>query len=146
MPMWHEHTIEDISIGDFATFSKTITENDLTLYAAITGDVAPHHLDEEYAKTTRWAGRIVHGLYVAGIMSAAISKLMAPGAVTIGHELKFLAPVRVGDTVTARVEVVEKDPETRVVKLRTTCTNQRGEMVLDGYALEKMPKARSGAR
>ncbi|NWF54421.1 MAG: MaoC family dehydratase [Syntrophaceae bacterium] len=132
--------IEDFKIGDKEHFSKTISESDVYLYAGITGDLAPHHVNADYAQGTRFGERIAHGLLIAGVMSSALTKLVAPGAVTLSHEVFFLAPVYFGDTVYAEVEVREIDLNRRALIIRTVVRNQKGVMVLDGTAVEKFPK------
>jgi 3-hydroxybutyryl-CoA dehydratase len=132
--------IEDFEIGDKEYFSKTISESDVYLYAGVTGDLAPHHVNADYARGTRFKERIAHGLLIAGVMSSALTKLVAPGAVTLSHEIFFLAPVYFGDTVYAEVEVKEVDLEKRILIIRTVVRNQNGVMVLDGSAVEKFPK------
>jgi 3-hydroxybutyryl-CoA dehydratase len=133
--------ISDFKMGDKEFFSKTISESDVYLYAGVTGDLAPHHVNADYAKGTRFKERIAHGLLIAGVMSSALTKLVAPGAVTLSHEVLFLAPVYFGDTVYAEVEVKEVDLEKRILIIRTVVRNQNGVMVLDGSAVEKFPKA-----
>lgn len=129
-------TIEDLSIGEFATVSKTISETDIYLFAGITGDFNPAHVDEEYAKTTVFKRRIAHGMLTAGLISHILGmKLPGPGAIYLQQQVRFLAPVFVGDTITARAEVIEIISEKKRVRMRTTCTNQAGETVLDGEAL-----------
>ena len=133
--------ITDFKIGDKEFFSKTISESDVYLYAGITGDLAPHHVNADYARGTRFQERIAHGLLIAGVMSSALTKLVAPGAVTLSHEVFFLAPVYFGDTVYAEVEVKEIDLQKRVLVIRTVVRNQHEVTVLDGSAVEKFPKA-----
>lgn len=133
--------ITHFKVGDKEFFSKTISESDVYLYAGITGDLAPHHVNADYAKGTRFKERIAHGLLIAGVMSSALTKLVAPGAVTLSHEVFFLAPVYFGDTVYAEVEVQQIDLKKRVLIIRTVVRNQKGVMVLDGTAVEKFPKA-----
>ena len=133
-----EKTIDDFQVGDRGYFAKTITEADVYLFAGITGDVAPHHVNAEYARTTRFGERIAHGMLTASLVSAALSRLVSPGAISESHEFRFTAPVRFGDTITATVEVIEKDVQRKRLKLRTVCTNQRGEVVLDGTAVQVM--------
>jgi 3-hydroxybutyryl-CoA dehydratase len=133
--------IDDFKIGDREFFSKTISESDVYLYAGVTGDLAPHHVNAAYAKGTRFKERIAHGLLIAGVMSSALTKLVAPGAVTLSHEVFFLAPVFFGDTVYAEVEVKEVDLNKRVLILRTVVRNQDGVIVLDGSAVEKFPRS-----
>jgi 3-hydroxybutyryl-CoA dehydratase len=129
---------EAFELGDKATFSKTIGEADLLLFAALSGDNYPVHVDEEYAKTTRFGGRIAHGLLTASLLSATNGMLLQkPGGISLAQTLRFLLPVHPGDTITACSEVVEIIPEKRRMRFRTTCTNQRGELVVDGEALEQ---------
>lgn len=123
------------SPGQTASVSKTITEADLVLFAGLTGDFNPVHMDAEYAKGTRFGGRIAHGMLTAGLISAVLGmKLPGPGAIYLGQELKFLKPVQIGDTITARVEVVEFHSEKHILIAKTDCLNQRGEVVLTGTA------------
>jgi len=133
-------TFQEIQIGDFAESSKTVSESDIYLYAGITGDFNPAHVNETYAKGTRFQTRIAHGMLMAGFVSGLLgTELPGAGSIYLGQEVKFLAPVHIGDTITARVEVVELIDGKRV-KLRTSCTNQFGVMVLDGAALVMPPK------
>ncbi len=135
-------TIEQIKIGDSAEFSKTITEYDVYTYAGITGDFNPAHVNEVYAEKTFFKGRIAHGMLTAGLISTIMGTLLpGPGAIYMKQELKFIAPVRFGDTITARAEVVEMDTEKNRVRLTTVCTNQEGVKVIDGEALISPPKA-----
>lgn len=125
---------EDLTVGQSAQFAKTITEADVMMFAGITGDFNPVHIDAVAAAKTRFGGRIAHGMLSAGLISATIAnKLPGPGSIYLGQTLKFTAPVRIGDTVTANVEIAELMSKNRV-KLRTTCTNQNGETVIDGEA------------
>ena len=134
-------TINEIQVGDAAEFSKTISESDVYLFAGVTGDLNPAHIDERYARKTFFKGRIAHGMLLGGFISAVIgTRLPGPGAIYIRQELKFLAPARMGDTITARVEVAEVLTEKKRVVLRTTCVNQEGTLVLDGEALISPPK------
>lgn len=135
-------TINELKLGDSAEFAKTISESDIYLYAGITGDLNPAHINEEYAKKTFFKTRIVHGMLTAGFVSAIIgTKLPGPGTIYIRQELNFLAPVHIGDTLTAKVEVIETIADKNRVKLKTTCENQDSTMVLDGEALISPPKA-----
>ncbi|SES70205.1 MaoC family dehydratase [Anaerobranca gottschalkii] len=134
-------TIKELKIGDKAFTEKTITETDVYLFGGITGDLNPAHTNEEYAKNTMFKTRIAHGMLNAGLISAVLGmKLPGCGTIYLGQELKFTAPVYIGDTVKAEVEVVEIIEEKNRVKLRTTCTNQKGQMVLDGMATVMPPK------
>jgi len=135
-------TIDTIKVGDAAEFTKTVTETDVYLYAGITGDLNPAHINETYAAGTFFKGRIVHGILTAGFISAILGmQLPGPGTIYTSQSLKFLAPVRMGDTITARVEVVEVITEKNRLRLQTTCRNQEGTVVLDGEALVSPPKA-----
>lgn len=133
--------IADINIGDTANFQKTITETDVYLYAGITGDNNPAHINAVEAEKGRFKERIAHGMLVAGLVSAVLGvKLPGPGTIYLGQEMKFTAPVKFGDTVDAVVEVIEKKEEKNIIKLKTVCTNQEGTVVLDGIATVMPPK------
>ena len=135
-------TVDELKVGDVAEFSKTISETDIYLYAGITGDLNPAHINEEHAKKTFFKTRIAHGMLLAGLISTvAGNKLPGPGTIYVRQELNFLAPVRIGDTITARAEVIEIINEKNRVRLRTSCLNQDGTTVLDGEALVSPPKA-----
>lgn len=134
-------TMEEIKIGDKASFQKTITETDVYLFAGITGDLNPAHVNQVEAEKTMFKGRIAHGMLGAGLISAVLGMyLPGPGTIYMGQELKFLAPVRIGDTIMAEVEVVEMIVEKNRLKLRTSCYNQDGKMVIDGFATVMPPK------
>jgi len=135
-------TVEELKIGEIAEFSKTVTEHDVYAYAGITGDFNPAHVDQVYAEKTFFKGRIAHGMLSAGLISAIIgTKLPGPGAIYLKQELKFTAPVRFGDTITARVEVTDIVKSKNRVRLKTVCTNQDGDKVIDGEALISPRKA-----
>lgn len=134
-------TIKELSIGDKASFQKTITETDVYLYAGITGDLNPAHINQVEAEKTMFQGRIAHGMLTAGLVSAVIGmQLPGPGSIYLGQELKFMAPVRIGDTIKAEIEVIEKLDEKNRIKLSTICTNQNGVEVLIGVATIMPPK------
>jgi 3-hydroxybutyryl-CoA dehydratase len=134
-------TIDELKVGDAVEITKTVTESDILLYAGLSGDVNPAHLDESYAKKTPFKKRIAHGMLTAGYISAILgNKLPGPGTIYIGQELKFLAPVYIDDTITVRVEVAELIPEKNRVRLKTTCMNQNGKLILTGEALVLAPK------
>jgi 3-hydroxybutyryl-CoA dehydratase len=135
-------TIDEMHVGDAAEMAKTVTETDVYLFAGVTGDFNPAHVNEFYAKDTFFKGRIAHGMISAGFISAVFAmKLPGPGAIYLSQFLEFKAPVRIGDTVTARVEVKEKVAEKNRVKFRTTCVNQDGTLLVDGEAVISPPKA-----
>lgn len=129
-------TVTEIKVGDSAEFSKTIAESDVYLFAGITGDLNPFHVNEEYSKNTFFKGRIAHGVLLAGFISTVVGcHLPGPGAIYVKQELKFMAPARIGDTITAKATVTDVNEEKNRVVLQTTCTNQEGEVVLDGEAM-----------
>ncbi|HQL00886.1 MAG TPA: MaoC family dehydratase [Smithellaceae bacterium] len=134
--------IDSLSVGQTAQFAKTVAETDIYLYAGITGDFNPAHVNEDYARGTFFKTRIAHGMLTAGFISAVIAnQLPGPGTIYLKQDLNFLAPVRIGDTITARVEVVEIFMDKNKVKLKTTCINQENHFVLSGEALVSPPKA-----
>ena len=125
----------ELKIGMKDSISKTVTETDVIMYSGITLDTNPAHLNEEYAKETVFKKRIAHGMLTAGFVSAVLgTKLPGEGSIYMGQELRFTAPVYMGDTITAEAEIIELIPEKNRVILRTTCTNQEGKVVLDGKA------------
>ena len=136
------YDVEDLIVGMRATFSKTITEADIVLFAAVSGDNNAIHINEEFAATTRFGGRIAHGMLSAGLISAAIAmQLPGPGSIYVSQALRFTRPVRLGDTITARVQITALASERRRITLATTCTNQRGEVVADGEAVVMLDAA-----
>lgn len=136
----------DLTVGQTAEFSKTVTEEDINHFAVATGDLNPVHLDEAHASRTRFGGRIAHGLLSAGLISACIAmRLPGPGSIYLSQSLRFLRPVRIGDTVTAQVEVAELVPAKRRARLTTKCRNQRGELVIDGEAMVQVNDEEPGA-
>jgi len=129
-------TIAEITVGDSAEFTKTISESDIYLFAGVTGDLNPFHINEEYAKQTYFKGRIAHGMLLAGFISNVVGcQLPGPGAIYVKQELKFTAPARIGDTITTKATVTEVVTDKNRVVLQTTCTNQNGDVVLDGQAV-----------
>jgi 3-hydroxybutyryl-CoA dehydratase len=134
-------SIHELKIGDSAQISKTITESDIELFARATGDFNPVHLDQAYAEKTMFKGRIAHGALSIGFLSTVLGNLLpGHGTIYLSQELKFLAPVRIGDTITAKVEVMELILEKNRVKFKTTCMNQDGKIVADGVAWVMPPK------
>ncbi|MFW9769554.1 MAG: MaoC family dehydratase [Candidatus Thorarchaeota archaeon] len=131
----------DIKMGQSAEIVHTVTEQDIKTFGDLSGDYNPLHFDEEWAKKTMFEGRIAHGILTAAFISAAIG-MHLPGAGTIymSQSMRFLGPVKIGDTITARVEVVGLNDEKQRVTLQTTCTNQVGKVVLDGEALVTLMK------
>ena len=129
-----------VKMGDTAEMSKTVTEEDIFLFAKVTGDYNPVHVSREFAEKTRFGERIAHGMLSAGLISAVIGmKLPGPGCLYLSQTLNFRGPVKIGDEITARVEVAEVISEKRL-RLKTECFNQRSETVLDGEAIIVPPR------
>ena len=125
----------DFKVGMKDQTRKTITEADVVLFSAVSTDINPLHLSEEAAKNGIFKKRVAHGILVSGLISAVLgNKLPGPGTVYLGQELRFVAPVYIGDDICAEAEIIEIRPEKRIIKLQTTCTNQRGEKVITGAA------------
>jgi len=134
-------SIHELKVGDTAEISKSITEEVINDFAKATGDFNPIHLDQAYAEKTFFKGRIAHGLLSVGFLSAILGNILpGHGTIHLFQEIRFLAPVRIGDTVTARVEVIELIPEKNRAKFKTTCVNQEGKEVADGIAWVMPPK------
>lgn len=134
-------TIEQLSINQSETFRKTIAESDVYLFAGITGDTNPAHIDEVYASSTKFNKRIVHGLLVASFISTVLgTKLPGPGTIYISQTINFKAPVYIGDTIEARVTVKEIIKEKNRVVLNTEVYNQNNEPVVAGEAIVLAPK------
>jgi 3-hydroxybutyryl-CoA dehydratase len=128
-------SIMKFKLGDTASLSRTISDDDIRAFADATGDRNPLHLDEEFAKQTRFGRRIAHGMLSASLISAVIAnELPGQGSIYLGQTLQFVAPVFVGDTVTARVTVSAIREDKPILKLETVCTNQRNEVVIRGEA------------
>jgi 3-hydroxybutyryl-CoA dehydratase len=144
--MTDEIFFEDLRVGQKASFGKTITESDVVLFAAVTGDTNPMHLNAEYAKDTIFGERIAHGMLAAGLLTKVLgTQLPGPGTIYLSQTLKFRAPVRIGQTVTATVEVVALHPERHRATLRTLCSVE-GEPVLEGEAYVSVPTRQKPAR
>jgi 3-hydroxybutyryl-CoA dehydratase len=134
-------TVTELQIGDIGEFSKTISESDIYLYAGITGDLNPAHINEPYAAGTFFKGRIAHGMLLGGFISNVIAMtLPGPGTIYISQNVRFLAPARIGDTITARIEVSAINVERSRATLKTQCFNQDGTLVVDGEAEVMPPK------
>jgi len=135
-------TMADLQIGDFAEHAKTISECDVYLFAGVTGDLNPAHINAQAAAQTMFKDRIAHGMLSAGLVSAVLGmQLPGPGTIYLSQTLKFTAPVKFGDTITARAEVIDRNVDRNRITLKTTCTNQDGKVVLDGEAVVMPPKA-----
>jgi len=125
-----------VKIGQKATFTKTVTEEDIVAFARVTGDNQPLHLDDAFAAKTRFKKRIAHGMLSAGFISAVLGTKLAPQSVAVylSQQMRFRLPVHIGDTITAEAEVTAIDPEKHIVTIRTDCLNQNGEAVVKGEA------------
>jgi 3-hydroxybutyryl-CoA dehydratase len=133
------HVIEDLAIGQQASFSKTVTEADIVKFAEVSGDDNPVHLDEAFAQTTMFKGRIAHGMLSAGFISTVIgTRLPGSGTIYMSQTLRFKAPVRIGDTVTATCTITEIIPEKRRAVLSTIC-KVGDTVVIEGEALVMVP-------
>src|SRR4051794_31311510 len=144
-PVPHIDTIEnrtydEIEIGDTATLERTLTEHDITLFAVMSGDINPAHVDPEYAKSSRFREVIGHGMWSGALISTVLgTEFPGPGAIYLGQSLRFKRPVKVGDTITVKVTATEKGEKGKVV-LDTECVNQDGEVVVSGSADVIAPK------
>ena len=135
-------TINEMKIGDSASFTKTVTDTDVYMFAGITGDFNPAHVNQVEAEKGMFGKRIAHGMLSAGFSSAVLGTLLpGPGTIYMGQELRFTKPVAIGDTITATVTVAEMIIEKNRVILDTVCTNQNGEIVIKGKATVMPPKA-----
>lgn len=127
---------EKFELGDRAKLSRSISEADIQDMAIVTGDTNPVHVDDEFARKTRFGGCIAHGLFCSGLISAVLgTKLPGPGAVYLNQSLQFLLPVKAGDTLTAEVEVTGWRADKRIITLATNCFNQDGAAVAEGEAV-----------
>jgi 3-hydroxybutyryl-CoA dehydratase len=129
-------TIQDLQVGDAARFAKTITQADVTLFAGLTGDFNPLHIDHVHAATTRFGRPVMHGAFLTGLISAVLGmRLPGAGALYASQRLDFKQPVFIGDTITAEVEVVEVIEDRNRVRFATRCTNQDGSVVAEGESV-----------
>ncbi len=136
-------TFDEIAIGDSASIERTLTAADIQLFAAMSGDINPQHIDAEFAASTRFHGVIAHGMWGAALLSAVLgTRLPGPGTIYVGQTLKFRAPVRVGDTLTVKVTVKARDADRHQLVLDCSCTNQDGQAVIAGEATVVAPTER----
>lgn len=134
-------TFQDLKIGQKAYVQKTFSDADVTMFAGVSMDVNPIHMSEGYAKDSLFGKRIVHGMLTASLISSVLGiQLPGPGTIYLGQELKFMAPVYLGDDITAEVEIIELREDKKIVKLNTTCRNQDGKTVVSGLATVKFDK------
>ncbi len=136
-------TYDELTIGQTATYSKTVEERDIRLFAAVSGDVNPVHLDAEYAATTPFGERIAHGMLTGAVISAALAmELPGPGAVYRSQSLRFRAPVKIGDTVTVELEVTDKQDRRKTASIDCKVYNQDRKLVASGSAEVIVPTAK----
>lgn len=139
MSKLENRTYDEINVGDKADTCHRVTERDLILFAEVSGDVNPVHLDEAFAATTPFKGRIAHGMFSGALISAAVAiELPGPGTIYIGQEMRFLRPVRLGDEIRIELEIIEKLPKNRA-RIATRLFNQDGKQVVDGVATVMVP-------
>lgn len=132
--------MSDVTVGASIERTRVVAEADVEHFGAATGDRNPVHFDEAYAAGTRFGGRIAHGMLVAGLVSSALANDMpGPGTIYLSQSLRFTRPVRIGDAITVRLEVMEVVAEKRRARIATVCRNQAGEVVLDGEATVLLP-------
>ena len=131
----------ELAVGACAVTKRTITDTDIVLFAAVTGDLNPVHIDQAHATQSRFGERIAHGMLTAGFISATMAMhVPGPGSVYVSQSLRFVRPAKIGDTITTRVEIVERIATKRYVRVATTCHNQVGKLVLDGEAVVLIPR------
>jgi 3-hydroxybutyryl-CoA dehydratase len=140
--MTEKKGMDALDIGIIESFSKTISEADVYAFAGITGDFYGVHVNEEFAKKTRYGTRIAHGALLVGFISTVMGKIAEkippPGGVSYRYDIKFVAPVKFGDTITTELKIIEKNIEKKEIISQITSTNQRGEKVLDGKTTLKV--------
>lgn len=131
-----EKLYADIHVGDKAEFVRKIEDKDIVAFAELTGDVNPIHLNDEFAKTTFFKGRIAHGMLTASYISTILgTQLPGTNTIYLSQNLKFKAPVKIGDTITVVAEVVEKRDDKKLIKLQTNVLNDSGKVVVEGEAM-----------
>jgi len=135
-------TMEQLSVGDAAQFTKTVTETDVALFAAISGDFNPVHVDAEFAKTSLFGRRVAHGPLTLALAAGVLGMhLPGVGTIAVTNHIDYRRPVFIGDTITTRGEVAELDPEANRARIALTWVNQDGTLVADGYAVVMPPKS-----
>ncbi|PCJ34749.1 MAG: 3-hydroxybutyryl-CoA dehydratase [Moraxellaceae bacterium] len=140
MDILENRTFDELSVGDTADLARTVTEQDILLFACLSGDTNPLHLDAEYAKTTPFGQRIAHGMFSTLLLTTAVAtKLPGPGTIYRSQDMKFQRPVFIGDTITANLEVIEKKKRGNLVKINCIMTNQHGEVIFSGVSTTIAP-------
>ncbi len=133
MSILTNYTFDELAIGQKETYSKTLTDQAIQLFAILSGDNNPVHLDDEYAKNSHFGERVGHGMWIGAVISAAVAtKLPGPGSIYVSQSLKFLRAIVPGDEITVQLSVTEKDEKKKMVKLDCRATNQNGKIVLRG--------------
>ena len=129
------YTYDEITLGQTASFSKLVEEQDIRMFSAVSGDVNPVHLDEDFAAGTIFGERIAHGMLTGAVISAALAmELPGPGCIYLGQTLRFSRPVKIGDRITARLEVTGKRDDKKIITLACEVSNQEGKIVASGDA------------
>ena len=140
MQFIENRTFDEIAVGDSATLARELTREDISLFAVVSGDDNPTHVDADYARTATFHEVVADGMWGGALISALLGTVLpGPGTVYVGQNLRFLAPVTVGDRLDVKVTVTAKDPATHRLTLACTCTNQRGEAVIEGEAIVTAP-------
>ncbi len=140
MSQLSNYTFDEITIGQSDSYSKTVTEQDIQMFAAVSGDVNPLHLDAEFAAGTRFGERIAHGMLTASFVSAALAmKLPGPGCIFMEQSLKFRLPVKIGDQITVKLEVTEKNERRKSISLDCKAYNSQQKLVLSGNSVVLAP-------
>lgn len=140
MSQLSNYTYDEITIGQSAAYSKAVSEADIQMFAAVSGDVNPLHLDPDFAAGSRFGERIAHGMLTASFISAALAmKLPGPGCIFMEQSLKFRLPVRIGDVITVRLEVVDKQDRRQTLTLDCKAFNQEEKLVLTGRSVVMAP-------
>ena len=138
MMQFEQKTVDTLKIGDFSLFTKTVSETDIVLYAGISADFAPVHLNEQYAAQTRFGSRIAHPMLLGTMAGGAIYRLLSPSSICVKREFEVIAPVFAGETVTIRAEIASLDREHNRVAVEFECYNVKEELVLRGSSLEAL--------
>lgn len=138
MMQFEQKTVDTLKIGDFSLFTKTVSETDIVLYAGISADFAPVHLNEQYAAQTRFGSRIAHPMLLGTMAGGAIYRLLSPSSICVKREFEVIAPVFAGETVTIRAEIASLDREHNRVVVEFECYNVKEELVLRGSSLEAL--------
>lgn len=140
MMYFQNKTFDEITLGDSASCSHVLTREDIMRYAAVSGDYNPFHVDDAFAKDSRFGGVVAHGMWTAGLFSKLLgTELPGPGTIYTGQTLEFMYPVRVGDTVTATVTAKYKAADKPIIEFDCLCVNQSSRPVLRGKAVVLAP-------